>query len=93
MKHDILLFHFSVNGPSLEERRRSHSSHHNFSGNNEVIRTSASVDRLNMVGDRGSSRKSMPDSIPVKISGREGDITAFKKVGRRSTSSQNINND
>jgi hypothetical protein len=58
-----------------------------------MMRSSASVDRLNMVGDRGP-RKTPPmqDSVPVKISGRDGDITAFKKIGRRSTSSQNLNN-
>ena len=56
-----------------------------------MMRTSSSVDRLNMVGDRGRKIPTMPDSIPVKISGRDGDIAAFKKVGRRSTSSQSIN--
>lgn len=70
----------------MDERRR-HSSQHAFGGNNDMMRTSASVDRLNAI------RKSVPDSIPVKITGRDGDITAFKKVGRRSTSSQSINNE
>ena len=94
-------FFFSLNGgnPSTDYERRRGSSGTAIGGNssNAHMRTAASVDRLNLMGEGNTGRKlpSMPDSMqrsPVKISGREGEIAALKRSNRRSASSHNLIN-
>ena len=95
-------FSFSLNGgnPSPDYERRRGSSGTAIGGGNSSnahMRTAASVDRLNLMGEGNTGRKlpSMPDSMqrsPMKISGREGEIAALKRSSRRSASSHNLVN-
>ena len=86
--------------PSPDYERRRGSSGTAIGGGNSSnahMRTAASVDRLNLMGEGNTGRKlpSMPDSMqrsPMKISGREGEIAALKRSSRRSASSHNLVN-
>ena len=101
-KEIISRFLFSLNGgnPSPDYERRRGSSGTAIGGGNSSnahMRTAASVDRLNLMGEGNTGRKlpSMPDSMqrsPMKISGREGEIAALKRSSRRSASSHNLVN-
>lgn len=101
-KEIISRFLFSLNGanPSPDYERRRGSSGTAIGGGNSSnahMRTAASVDRLNLMGEGNTGRKlpSMPDSMqrsPMKISGREGEIAALKRSNRRSASSHNLVN-
>ena len=98
----FLIVSFSLNGanPSsdYERRRGSSASGITLHSPNANMRSSASVDRLNILAETGTGRRlpSMPDSMQrsaVKISGREGELAALKRSNRRSASSHSLVND